>query len=116
MVMVKWLLTSRSLSQTIIIYKLNIALLAIFPFSLYLIPKRFIFDNGLTFCLIKNIFGTECYGCGITRSFFSILYLDLGSAYEYNKLAFLVFPILVYLWIRLIVFRVKELIILKNYL
>jgi hypothetical protein len=116
MVMVKWLLTSRDLRQTIIIYKLYIALLAILPFSLYLIPKRFIFDNGLTFCLIKNIFGIECYGCGITRSIFSILYLDFGSAYDYNKLVFLVFPILVYLWIRLIAIKVKELIILKNYL
>ena len=114
--MVRWLLTNRGIRQLIIIYKMYIALLAIFPFSLYLIPKRFIFDNGLTLCLIKNLFGSECYGCGITRSIFSILYLDFGSAYEYNKLVFLVFPILVYLWIRLIVFRVKELIILKNYL
>ncbi len=116
MVMVRWLLTNKGIKQSITIYKMYIALLAIVPFLLYLIPKRFIFDDGLTFCLIKNIFGTECYGCGITRSIFSILYLDLSSAYEYNKLAFLVFPTLVYLWVRQIVFRVKELIILKNYL
>jgi len=114
--MIRWLLTSRGLRQSIIIYKLYIALLAILPFSLYLIPKRYIFDNDFTFCLIKNIFGTECYGCGITRSIFSILYFDFGSAYVYNKLVIVVFPIMVYLWIRLITIKVKELIILKNYL
>ncbi|OFY44094.1 MAG: hypothetical protein A2X18_08225 [Bacteroidetes bacterium GWF2_40_14] len=114
--MVKWLLTSRGLRQTIIIYKLYIAILVIVPFSLYLVPKHYIFDNEVSFCLIKNIFGTECYGCGITRSIFSILYLDFGAAYMYNKLVFLVFPLLVYLWVRLIVIKVKELIILKNYL
>lgn len=86
------------------------------PFALYLVPKQYIFDNEHTLCLIKNIFGTECYGCGITRALFSILYFDIRSAIGYNPLVIFVFPIMVYLWIKLIVLKIKELIILNNYL
>lgn len=38
------------------------------------------------YCLFKSLFGIRCPGCGLTRSFRSILSLDFYSAFNYNIL------------------------------
>lgn len=43
-------------------------------------------------CLIKAITGKECWNCGMTRAFLSIIHFDFQSAYEFNKKVFIVFP------------------------
>jgi len=37
-------------------------------------------------CIFKNLFGICCPGCGLTRSFRSIIQLDFYSAFNYNIL------------------------------
>lgn len=51
-------------------------------------------------CVFKNLFGVECWNCGMTRAFLSILHLDFDKALDYNKNVIIVFPftILVYLY------------------
>ena len=44
-----------------------------------------IFSTSL--CPVKYIFGIECFGCGMTRGFMSILQLDFRSAVKYNILS-----------------------------
>lgn len=44
-------------------------------------------------CLFKKIFGINCWNCGMTRAFLSILHLDFNSAYMYNNKVFIVFPL-----------------------
>lgn len=44
-------------------------------------------------CLIKNLLGKECWNCGMTRAFLSILHLDFNGAYEFNNKVLIVFPL-----------------------
>jgi len=62
-------------------------------------------------CLFKNLFGIECYGCGITKAIIASVQLDFIRAFNYNKLIVVVMPLIVYLWIKEIVKSVK---ILRN--
>jgi hypothetical protein len=58
---------------------------------LYL-PADF-FDYGESVCLSVVLFDQECYGCGMTRGVQHLLHLDLKEAWNYNKLAFIVLPL-----------------------
>ena len=55
-----------------------------------------------SFCLIKFLFGHECWGCGLTRAFAALGRLDFSAAYEFNHLIVIVAPLLFLLWICLI--------------
>ena len=74
---------------------------------LYAIPIEWITRGGPTICLFKNLFGRECYGCGMTRAVFSLLHFDFSGAYAYNKLVIIVAPILAYLYIKEVVRTIK---------
>ncbi len=84
---------------------IKLILLLLLPVALYAIPEESIFGGG-SICLFTNIFGIECWGCGITRAIFSALYLRFADAWEYNKLVVLVLPLLAFLWLRGVVLLV----------
>ncbi len=46
-------------------------------------------------CLVHELTGYYCPGCGITRCLFSLLKLDLYEAFMYNQLVFILLPFLV---------------------
>jgi hypothetical protein len=72
------------------------------PFFLYAIPLEWLKDQH-SVCLFKNLTGKECYGCGMTRAVLSVIHFQFENAIKFNKLVLIVFPLLVYLWIRNIV-------------
>ena len=55
-------------------------------------------DGKQTICLFKNIFGHECYGCGITKAVLSVIQFDFVKAFNYNKLIVVVLPLIIYFW------------------
>lgn len=67
------------------------------PFVLMLLPSDF-FDIGPSLCLSVLLFDASCYGCGITRAIQHLIHFDISTAYELNKLSFIVLPVLFYLW------------------
>ncbi|MFR6415458.1 MULTISPECIES: DUF2752 domain-containing protein [Alistipes] len=69
------------------------------PLIVYIIPSRYIFD-GHSICIFKNLWGIECWGCGMTRAIVSAMHLHFRDAYLYNQLVIIVFPLLLYLWIK----------------
>ncbi|MFA9205521.1 MAG: DUF2752 domain-containing protein [Burkholderiaceae bacterium] len=71
----------------------------IFPYLLYIIPLDWL-NKQHTICLIKNIFGVECFGCGITRAIISVVQLDFIRAIEYNKMVIIVLPLFIYEWFK----------------
>ncbi len=84
------------------------AAVAVLPFAVYLIPEGWIFSEEHPLCLIRNITGHECPGCGMTRALVSLSRLDAVGAWHYNRAVVVVAPILAYLWVRWIVRLVRE--------
>jgi hypothetical protein len=58
---------------------------------LYNIPiSSKLLDN---ICLIKHFTGRNCWNCGMTRAFLSILHFNFYSAYQFNHNVLAVFPL-----------------------
>lgn len=75
-----------------------LAALLVTPVVLLFLPANY-FDTGETICLSKRLLDIECLGCGLTRGIQHLIHLDFETAWEFNKLTFVIFPLLVYLWI-----------------
>jgi hypothetical protein len=71
--------------------------LLIIPIVLFLLPADF-FDNGTAICLSRTLFDFECYACGITRGVMHFLHFEFSIAWEFNKLTFIVVPVLIGAW------------------
>ncbi|HIA37160.1 MAG TPA: DUF2752 domain-containing protein [Flavobacteriales bacterium] len=71
------------------------------PISLIALPENF-FDTGKSICISVVLFDKECYGCGMTRAIMHIIHFDFQRALDFNRLGFVVFPLLVMLWLKLI--------------
>ena len=73
--------------------------LILIPIVLFALPADF-FDHGESVCLSVLIFDQECYACGMTRGIQHLLHLVFLRTSEFNKLSYIVLPVLVYLWIK----------------
>ena len=82
-------------------YKNIILLFAyiILPIILFFIPLEWL-NKQHSICLIKNIFGVECFGCGITKAIVSFVQLDFIRAIEYNNMVIIVLPLFIYEWFK----------------
>ena len=69
------------------------------PFILMLLPADF-FDNGTTVCISQSLAGVECYGCGLTRATMHLLHFDFITAWHFNKLVYIVTPLLFLFWLK----------------
>lgn len=69
------------------------------PLVLILLPVDF-FDHGESICLSKSLAGMECPACGLTRGVMHFVHLDFGAAWSYNRLTFLIVPMLFPLWLK----------------
>lgn len=72
------------------------------PFLIVLYYKISVVLHLPSLCLYKLITGHDCIGCGLTRAFISLLHFDIKTALEYNKLIVIVFPLVLYIWIKFI--------------
>ena len=72
--------------------------LLLIPIVLIILPADF-FDKGQSFCLSVLLFDQTCPGCGITRAIQHLIHLDFTTTYSFNKLAFIVFPVLTFVYI-----------------
>jgi hypothetical protein len=73
-----------------------IVLIAI-PIILLILPADF-FDTGQSICLSKLLLDKECPGCGSTKAIQHLIHLDFRQAWAFNKLSFLVFVIVFFIW------------------
>jgi len=67
---------------------------------LFFLPADY-FDTGQSMCLSVVFFDLECLGCGLTRGIMHLMHLDFHTAWEFNKLSFIILPIGILLWIHL---------------
>jgi len=80
--------------------------LFLLPFSLSMLSLDRL-ESKQSICLFKNLFGIECYGCGITKAVIASVQLDFIRAFTYNKLIVIVMPLIFYLWAKEIIKCVK---------
>jgi len=73
-----------------------LSLLVGFGLILFWLPATF-FDTGTAMCLSVIVFNRECYGCGMTRGVMHLIHFNFEQAWTFNKLSFVVFPLLVYM-------------------
>ncbi|MCM8830178.1 MAG: DUF2752 domain-containing protein [Candidatus Omnitrophica bacterium] len=78
------------------------------PVTLFFIPPTS-FKNLPSICLYKTIFRIECPGCGITRAVLSLLHFRFYDALNYNRLVVVVFPVLVYIFLKQALFEIMKL-------
>ena len=82
-------------------------LLSVIGIILLILPKEF-FDQGQSVCLSVVLFDKKCYGCGMTRAIQHLIHFDFKGAAFYNKLSFIVFPLLVYMLVKELLFNNKS--------
>lgn len=69
-----------------------LAALLVIPVVLFLLPANY-FDQGETLCPSKRLLDIECLGCGLTRGVQHFIHLDFETAWEFNKLTFIIVPL-----------------------
>ena len=70
--------------------------IALLFITLLFLPKDF-FDHGKPICISVNVFHRECYACGLTRATQHLIHLDFDGAAKFNRLSFVVVPLLIYM-------------------
>lgn len=56
-------------------------------------------DQRFSVCLIKNLFGFSCPGCGMGRAFLYIGHAQIAKAIAINSNSLLAFPLIIFFWI-----------------
>lgn len=92
----------------------KISILVTFPFILLLLPKTIFNNGGYTICILKLITGEDCFGCGMTRACMHLIHLDFKGAAYFNKISFVVLPILCGLLIAELYKTIKQYLALKK--
>ncbi len=83
----------------LLIFLGKVGIYILLPIALITIPTSWL-ERRRSICLIRNLFGIRCPGCGMVKAISSIFHGDLKRAFHYNKLVVIVFPLLCYTWLR----------------
>ncbi|MFZ4785355.1 MAG: DUF2752 domain-containing protein [Flavobacteriales bacterium] len=84
-----------------ILQKVGLIIWLALPFLLWYLPADY-FDYGQSICPSQVFLHKECPGCGLTRSVQHMWHGDFKTAWEYNKLIIIVFPIGIMLYIHIL--------------
>lgn len=74
-------------------------LIVFIPLLFLALPAHY-FDVGQSICLSKALLNIECWGCGMTRAVQHLIHFDFQIAWNYNKLSFIVLPLLMLLYVK----------------
>ena len=72
------------------------------PIIFLLVPTSW-FESRRSPCLIRNVFGVKCPGCGMTRAISCIFHGNVKKALHYNRLVVIVLPLLCFAWLQAII-------------
>lgn len=67
------------------------------PVLLLCLPATF-FDEGRSISLFELAGVEDYYSKGMTKAVMHLIHLDFSTAWEYNKLSFIVFPLIAWVW------------------
>jgi hypothetical protein len=78
---------------------LEITGILLIPVIMFIVPLDWIREQH-SVCLFKMFTGHECIGCGMTRAVLSVIHFRFEDAFYFNKLVIIVFPLLIYIWLK----------------
>lgn len=67
------------------------------PVTLWVLPSSF-FDTGTSLSLFEFVGVKDYISKGITRACMHLIHFEFETAWSYNKLAFIVMPMISFLW------------------
>jgi hypothetical protein len=76
-------------------------ILLLIPIVLIILPANY-FDQGQSICVSVLLFDKNCYACGMTRAVQHLIHFDFQQAYTFNKLVFIVLPLLIISYLKTI--------------
>jgi hypothetical protein len=82
--------------------------LLIFPVLLWMLPSDFFDNTGVDICPSKLLFNYECFGCGMTRAVMHMHHLEWRDALLFNYGIVIVYPALVFFWLRWLLVALKR--------
>ena len=85
----------------------KVGLYMLLPVVFMLIPTSWL-ESRRPVCLIRNVFGVPCPGCGMVRAISCVFHGNFSKALRYNKLVVLVLPLLTYTWLRSMVTQYRR--------
>lgn len=76
-------------------FKVKILVFLVFNLMLLILLYNISISSKIleNICLIKYFTGKNCWNCGMTRAFLSILHFEFYAAYQFNKNVIVVFPL-----------------------
>ncbi len=77
----------------------KVAFYLLLPIIFLLVPTSW-FESRRSLCLIRNVFGVKCPGCGMTRAISCIFHGNFKKALQYNMLVVIVLPLLCHVWLQ----------------
>jgi hypothetical protein len=77
----------------------KVGLHILLPLTFALIPTSWI-EARRPVCLVRNLFGVRCPGCGMTRALSCMAHGRPRRAFEHNKLIVVAVPVLAHAWAR----------------
>lgn len=83
-------------------------ILLLIPIVLIILPANH-FDQGQSICVSVILFDKNCYACGMTRAVQHLIHFNFQEAYSFNKLVFIVLPLLIISYFKTIVKIYKKL-------
>ncbi|MBF90916.1 MAG: hypothetical protein CMP75_04045 [Flavobacteriales bacterium] len=81
--------------------RIYLSILVIIPIILIILPATY-FDNGKSICLSVVLLNKQCYACGMTRAIQHLIHFDFAEAWSFNKLSFIVLPLIILSYINAI--------------
>jgi hypothetical protein len=72
------------------------------PIVFLLVPTSW-FESRRSICLIRNVCGVQCPGCGMIRAISCVFHGDFKKAFQYNKLVVIILPLLCYTWLQTVI-------------
>lgn len=89
----------RRLCKSLSFIDLKLIILGGIPLVLVCLPFDY-FDTGQSISVFAW-FGVQDYihSTGMTRAVMHLIHFDFSGAWDYNKLSFIVLPLLIYVWV-----------------
>jgi len=85
-----------------------IVVLVVLYFVFSVLLKSFSGIDYLIPCLWKIFFGFECSGCGVSSSIIEIIKGNFQTAWELNKITFLILPLLLFCSFKEVILKINQ--------